>query len=162
MAAQKVFIAVAGDIGTGKTTLTKMLATRFGWNPHYEEVANNPYLSDFYADMHRWSFPLQIFFLNNRFRAHQKISQGENSAIQDRTVYEDANIFARNLHEQGQMQPRDYENYLGIYDVMTKLLSPPDLIVYLRKSSRVQEPDRSTRADLRSIPDSYLSNQSVL
>src|SRR6266567_2802525 len=103
VAGEKIFIAVAGNIGTGKTTLTQMLSKRFGWEAHFEAVADNPYLADFYQDMTRWSFPLQIFFLNNRFRAHQKVTQGLDSAIQDRSIYEDANIFARNLFEQGQM-----------------------------------------------------------
>src|SRR5437762_2867157 len=100
----KIFIAVAGNIGTGKTTLTQLLSKRFGWTPHFESVTDNPYLVDFYRDMSRWSFPLQIFFLNHRFGAHQAITQGTNSAIQDRSIYEDANIFARNLHETGKME----------------------------------------------------------
>src|SRR6478735_963059 len=108
-----------------------MLSERFSWTAHFESVADNPYLADFYRDMSRWSFPLQIFFLNNRFKAHQKITLGTNSAIQDRSIYEDANIFARNLHEQGQMEERDYRNYLELYQVMTAFLNPPDLVIYL-------------------------------
>src|ERR1700746_1248680 len=131
---EKIFIVVAGNIGTGKTTLTQMLSKRFGWTPHFECVAENPYLADFYKDMSRWSFPLQIFFQKNRFRAHQKITAGTDSAIQDRSIYEDANIFARNLYETGHMQERDYRNYLDLYQTMCDFLTPPDLVIYLRKS----------------------------
>ncbi len=160
VASRKTFIAVAGNIGTGKTTLTEMLSQRFGWKAHFEAVVDNPYLVDFYGDMKRWSFPLQIFFLNNRFQAHQTISGGMDSAIQDRSVYEDANIFARNLFEQGQMEKRDYENYIRLYEVMTGFLQPPDLVIYLRKSL----PNLKTQIQMRgrdfekSIPDEYLSN----
>ncbi len=160
MATEKVFIAVAGNIGTGKTTLTNLLSKRFGWVAHFEAVADNPYLADFYQDMSRWSFPLQIFFLNNRFRAHQAVTQGLDSAIQDRSIYEDANIFARNLYEQGQMEERDYRNYLELYKVMCGFLNPPELIVYLRKSL----PTLKERIALRgrsfekNIPDEYLLN----
>jgi len=157
---QKIFIAVAGNIGTGKTTLTKMLSERFGWEPHFEAVANNPYLEDFYLNMPRWSFPLQMYFLNNRFRAHQTVTNGSNSSIQDRSIYEDANIFARNLYEEGKMEKRDYDTYLDLYNVMTGFLSPPDLIVYLRKSlprlkEQIAQRGRSYEAD---IPDAYLNN----
>ena len=160
LAAEKIFIAVAGNIGTGKTTLTQMLSQRFGWAPHFEAVKDNPYLADFYKDMTRWSFPIQIFFLNNRFRAHQKISDESDSAIQDRSIYEDANIFARNLYEQGQMEKRDYDNYLNLYTVMCSYLNPPDLIIYLRKSlpklkERIALRGRDYEKD---IPEEYLSN----
>jgi len=157
---QKIFIAIAGNIGTGKTTLTKMLSERFGWNAHFESVSDNPYLADFYKDMDRWSFPLQVFFLNHRFKAHQVIARGQASAIQDRSIYEDANIFARNLYEQGQMEKRDYFNYLDLYNEMTQFLTPPDLVIYLRKSL----PKLKERIALRgrdfeqNIPDVYLSN----
>ena len=160
MATEKIFIAIAGNIGTGKTTLTNMLSKRYGWTPHFEAVTDNPYLSDFYANMARWSFPLQIFFLNNRFRAHQETVQGTNSAIQDRSIYEDANIFARNLYEQGQMEERDYKNYLSLYQTMCSFLTPPDLVIYLRKSL----PKLKERIELRgrdfekNIPDEYLAN----
>ncbi len=136
-----------------------MLSKRFGWEAHYEVVADNPYLADFYGDMDRWSFPLQVFFLNSRFRAHQTVSTRSNSAIQDRTIYEDANIFARNLYEQGQMSERDYRNYFELYKTMVGFLTPPDLIVYLRKSL----PKLKERIALRAreyeknIPDEYLS-----
>jgi deoxyadenosine/deoxycytidine kinase len=158
VATEKIFIAVAGNIGTGKTTLTNMLSKRFGWTPHFEAVAENPYLADFYGDMKRWSFPLQIFFLNNRFRAHQQISASSNSAVQDRSIYEDANIFARNLYEQGMMEERDYRTYQELYESMCGFLNPPDLIIYLRKSL----PKLKQRIQLRgrdfekNIPDQYL------
>ena len=160
MSSDKIFIAVAGNIGTGKTTLTNMLSKRFGWTPHFEAVKDNPYLVDFYKDMKRWSFPLQIFFLNNRFRAHQDITQGTNSAIQDRSIYEDANIFARNLYEAGDMEERDYLNYLNLYRTMCDYLTPPGLVLYLRKSL----PKLKERIALRgrdfekNIPDEYLQN----
>ncbi|MGK5085196.1 deoxynucleoside kinase [Bdellovibrionota bacterium FG-1] len=158
MASEKIFIAVAGNIGTGKTTLSRMLSERFGWNAHFEAVANNPYLADFYQDMGRWSFPLQIFFLNNRFKAHQDITQGPNSAIQDRSIYEDANIFARNLFENGMMEKRDYHNYLDLYHSMCQFLNPPDLVIYLRKSlPRLKEHiTRRARDYEKNIPDKYL------
>lgn len=160
MAGEKIFIAVAGNIGTGKTTLAQMLSQRFGWAAHFESVSDNPYLADFYRDMSRWSFPLQIFFLNNRFKAHQSITRGTQSAIQDRSIYEDANIFARNLFEQGQMEERDYRNYLDLYNVMCEYLTPPDLVIYLRKSlpnlkSQIAMRGRDYE---RNIPDEYLSN----
>lgn len=156
----KIFIAIAGNIGTGKTTLTNMLSRRFGWEAHFEAVADNPYLADFYQDMSRWSFPLQIFFLNNRFKAHQRVTEGQNSAIQDRSIYEDANIFARNLYEQGMMEERDYKNYLDLYNSMATFLTPPDLVVYLRKSLPKLKEQISLRGRdyEKNIPDDYLSN----
>ena len=160
MSNQKIFIAIAGNIGTGKTTITQMLSKRFGWEAHYEVVAENPYLADFYSDMSRWAFPLQVFFLNSRFRAHQTVSQRSNSAIQDRTIYEDAAIFARNLYEQGQMSERDYRNYLDLYKTMAGFLTPPDLIVYLRKSlPKLKERIATRGRDYeQNIPDYYLTN----
>lgn len=160
MANEKIFIAIAGNIGTGKTTLTQMLSKRFGWEAHFEVVSENPYLEDFYADMARWSFPLQIFFLNHRFKAHQKITKSRDSAIQDRSIYEDANIFARNLFEQGQMEERDYRNYLDLYQVMSEQLNPPDLVIYLRKSLPNLKSQIATRGRSyeQAIPDEYLSN----
>ncbi|MBC7384920.1 MAG: deoxynucleoside kinase [Cryobacterium sp.] len=155
-----MFIAIAGNIGTGKTTLTNMLSRRFGWEAHFEVVADNPYLSDFYQDMSRWSFPLQIFFLNHRFKAHQRVTAGENSAIQDRSIYEDANIFARNLFEQNMMSERDYRNYLELYESMVAFLNPPDLVLYLRKSlPRLKEQIVLRGRDYeKNIPDEYLSS----
>lgn len=157
---KKFFVAIAGNIGTGKTTLTQMLAKKFNWDAHCEAVLNNPYLADFYGDMKRWSFPLQIYFLNSRYRAHKIIAQGEKSAIQDRSVYEDANIFARNLYESGDMEERDYLNYIDVYNLMSQQLPPPDLIVYLRKSLPQLKKQILKRArDYESnIPDSYLLN----
>lgn len=157
---EKIFIAVAGNIGTGKTTLTQLLSQRFGWKSHLEAVANNPYLADFYGDMPRWSFPLQIFFLNHRFKSHQAITWGSSSAIQDRSIYEDASIFARNLYEQGQMEERDYQNYLELYRTMSSFLTPPDLVIYLRKSlPKLKEQIQKRGRDYeQSIPDTYLMN----
>jgi deoxyadenosine/deoxycytidine kinase len=137
-----------------------MLSDRFGWTAHFEAVSDNPYLADFYGDMSRWSFPLQIYFLNNRFRAHQTISLGSESAIQDRSIYEDANIFARNLFEQGDMEERDYKNYLDLYQTMAGFLAPPDLIIYLRKSlPKLEEQIAKRGRDYeKNIPKTYLAN----
>lgn len=160
MSQQKIFVVVAGNIGTGKTTLTQMLSKHFGWDAHYEAVSDNPYLADFYGDMYRWSFPLQVFFLNNRFKTHQSISGGVTSAIQDRSIYEDANIFARNLFETGVMSERDYRNYLDLYETMCKFLTPPDLMIYLKKSlpqlkSQIHKRGRDFE---KNIPDEYLGS----
>ncbi len=132
MTTAKAFVAVAGNIGSGKSSLTRLLSTANGWTPMYESVEDNPYLSDFYADMRRWSFQLQVYFLSNRFRSHKSITEGTQSVVLDRVIYEDAEIFAKNLYEIGNMEKRDYENYLALYDVMTEYLHPPDLLVYLR------------------------------
>ncbi len=127
-------VAIAGNIGSGKTTLAGLLAKHYGWEVHYEEVDENPYLTDFYNDMKRWAFNLQVCFLRNRFSRILKI-QGENqSVVQDRTIYEDAVIFAANLYDMGLMSPRDYENYRGLFDLMSGLIAPPDLLIYLRAS----------------------------
>lgn len=128
----KVFLAVAGNIGAGKSSLTQLLSQRMGWKPFFESVEDNPYLGDFYADMKRWSFNLQVYFLSNRFRSHKAISEGPDSVILDRVIYEDAEIFARNLYEIGKMDERDYENYVALYRVMTEYLRSPDLLIYLR------------------------------
>ena len=130
--ARKVFLAVAGNIGAGKSSLTRLLSDRTGWKAFFESVEDNPYLGDFYADMKRWSFNLQVYFLSNRFRSHKAIAEGPDSVILDRVIYEDAEIFARNLHEIGRMDDRDYENYVALYGVMTEFLRPPDLLIYLR------------------------------
>ncbi len=127
-------VAVAGNIGAGKTTLTKILAKHFNWSPNYEDVENNPYLDDFYKDMPRWSFNLQIFFLNSRLKQLVDIQKGDQVVIQDRTIYEDANIFAPNLHEMGLMSKRDFENYSNFFGTLTEMVNPPDLLIYLRAS----------------------------
>jgi len=127
-------IAVAGNIGAGKTTLTTMLAKHFKWDPHFEDADNNPYLDNFYEDMQRWSFNLQIYFLNSRFRQIIDIRKSGKSVIQDRTIYEDAYIFAPNLHAMGLMSTRDYQNYLSLFELMAELVQPPDLMIYLRAS----------------------------
>ena len=127
-------IAIAGNIGSGKTTLTKLLAHRYGWTPRFEPVDNNPYLADFYADMPRWSFNLQIYFLNKRFKDVVEISRTTETIIQDRTIFEDARIFAPNLHAQGYMSDRDFENYSDLFDLMMSLVKLPDLMIYIRSS----------------------------
>jgi deoxyadenosine/deoxycytidine kinase len=128
----KKFIVIAGNIGSGKTTLTRYLSRHLGFTPSYESVDGNPYLADFYHDMHRWSFPLQIYFLGKRFESHRQIVEGSESVIQDRSVYEDCAIFAENLRRNGQMTQRDYDNYLQIYTIMGQFFRAPDLVVYLK------------------------------
>ena len=127
-------IAVAGNIGSGKTTLTELLAKHYGWETHYEEVSQNPYLNDFYEDMQRWSFNLQIYYLNSRFTQIQEIKQTDKAVIQDRTIYEDAFIFAPNLHSMGLMTTRDFENYFSLFSLVESFVSAPDLLIYLRAS----------------------------
>ena len=127
-------IAIAGNIGSGKTTLTKMLAKRYGWTPRFEPVDNNPYLDDFYHDMNRWSFNLQVYFLNKRFKEVVEISQSDENIIQDRTIFEDARIFAPNLHAQGYMSDRDFDNYTELFDLMMSLVGLPDLMIYIRST----------------------------
>ena len=149
-------IAIAGNIGSGKTTLTKMLAAHYGWTPKFESVDFNPYLADFYEDMERWSFNLQIYFLNKRFQDVVEIAKQKEVIIQDRTIYEDARIFAPNLHGQGLMSDRDFQNYSDLFDLMMSLVNPPDLLIYLRSSipnlisqiqKRGREYERSIRID---------------
>ena len=149
-------IAIAGNIGSGKTTLTKMLAAHYGWTPKFESVAYTPYLADFSEDMERWSFNLQIYFLNKRFKDVVEISKHQEVIIQDRTIYEDARIFAPNLHAMGLMSTRDFENYTDLFDLMMSLVNPPDLLIYLRSSipnliaqiqKRGREYERSIRID---------------
>jgi deoxyadenosine/deoxycytidine kinase len=130
----KHFVAIAGNIGAGKSTLTGMLAQHLNWEPFYEAVEDNPYLADFYQDMRRWSFHSQIFFLSRRLRHHRKLLDHPNSVLQDRSVYEDAEIFACNLFRQGNMNERDYKSYRELYEVLTMFLPSPDLVVYLRAS----------------------------
>ena len=130
----KKYIAVAGNIGAGKSSLTRLLSDYFKWKAFYERVDDNPYLSDFYADMRRWSFNLQVFFLSNRFNHQREIESLPYSVIQDRSIYEDAEIFAKNLHEMGLMSERDYRNYVELYTIMSSYLAAPNLLVYLRAS----------------------------
>jgi deoxyadenosine/deoxycytidine kinase len=129
------FVAIAGNIGVGKTTLTNKICEKFGWNPYYEKVINNPYLDDFYADMKRWSFNLQVFFLSKRFMDQRIISESPYPSVQDRSIYEDAEIFAYILHKQGNMSDRDYQNYRDLFYTMMYYLKKPDLIVYLKAST---------------------------
>jgi deoxyadenosine/deoxycytidine kinase len=127
-------IAIAGNIGSGKTTLTSLLAKHYKWEAHYEDVESNPYINDFYEDMQRWSFNLQIFFLNSRFNQIQEIRKKKKNFIQDRTIYEDAYIFAPNLHAMGLMTTRDFENYFTLFNLLESFIAPPDLLIYLRSS----------------------------
>lgn len=154
----KIFIGVAGNIGTGKSTFTKMLADKLGGSAHFESVTNNPYLSDFYDDMSRWSFNLQVFFLNSRFAAHREVLSKDGIMVQDRTIYEDANIFAPALHKNGQMSERDYENYKALYQSMISILQPPTLIIYLRKSipQLKRNIEKRGRSYEQSISEEYL------
>jgi deoxyadenosine/deoxycytidine kinase len=147
-------IAVAGNIGAGKTTLTKILSKNFGWLPHFEDVENNPYLNDFYEDMPRWSFNLQVYFLNSRFGQIIEIQKGEEVVIQDRTIHEDAMIFAPNLHSMGLMTTRDFENYTKLYETISSLIRPPDLLIYLRATvptlvNQIQKRGREYEDNLR-------------
>lgn len=152
-------IAIAGNIGSGKTTLTKMLAKRYGWTPRFEPVDNNPYLDDFYHDMNRWSFNLQVYFLNKRFKEVVEISQSDENIIQDRTIYEDAKIFAPNLHDQGYMSDRDFENYSDLFDLMMSLVKLPQLMIYIRSSipTLVKHIEKRGRSFEKSIRIDYLT-----
>ena len=147
-------IAIAGNIGSGKTTLTSMLAKHYGWEARYEDADDNPYLNDFYDDMHRWSFNLQIYFLNSRFYQVEEIRGSGKKVIQDRTIYEDANIFAPNLHAMGLMSTRDYENYVSLFRLMSSYVKAPDLLIYLRASvptlvSQIQKRGRDYENSIR-------------
>ena len=147
-------IAIVGNIGAGKTTLTELLAKNYGWEPVFEAVDNNPYLEDFYSDMKRWSFNLQIYFLNSRYRQILDIQQSGRNIIQDCTIYEDAYIFAENLHDMGLMTTRDYDNYRSIFDNITSFIKPPDLLVYLKASvptlvSNIQRRGREYESGIR-------------
>lgn len=152
-------IAIAGNIGSGKTTLTRMLAHRYGWTPRYEPVDNNPYLADFYKDMSRWAFNLQIYFLNKRFKEVVEISQSKDTIIQDRTIFEDARIFAPNLHDQGYMSDRDFQNYSDLFDLMMSLVKWPQLMIYIRSSipTLVRHIEKRGRDFEKSIRIDYLA-----
>ena len=152
-------VAIAGNIGAGKTTLTKLLAKHFKWDPHYESVDENPYLDDFYGEMERWSFNLQVYFLNSRFRQILELREGGKDIIQDRTIYEDSQIFAPNLHAMGLMTNRDFSNYSSLFELMENLVTPPDLLIYLRAdiSSLVGNIHKRGRDYENSISIDYLS-----
>ena len=157
-------IAIAGNIGSGKTTLTRMLAEHYKWTPKYESVDYNPYLSDFYNDMERWSFNIQIYFLNKRFLDVVEIKKHQDIVIQDRSIYEDACIFAPNLHEMGLMETRDFENYSSLFSLMSSLVKAPDLLIYLRSSiphlvSNIQKRGREYESSIRL---DYLKGLNVL
>jgi len=153
-------IAIAGNIGAGKTTLTGLLAKHFGWEPHYEDVESNPYLHSFYEDMQRWSFNLQVYFLASRFRQIVNIHASGKNVIQDRTIYEDAYIFAPNLHSMSLMETRDFENYSALFELVSALIKPPDLLIYLRSSvpNLVQQIQRRGRVYEESIRLDYLKS----
>lgn len=158
-------IAIAGNIGSGKTTLCGLLAKHFGWEPHYEDVETNPYLPSFYEDMQRWSFNLQVYFLNSRFRQVIDIRKSGKTVVQDRTIYEDAYIFAPNLHTMNLMSSRDFQNYSSLFELMSQFVKPPDLLIYLRASvptlvnqiqKRGRDYENSIRLDyLKSLNDRY-------
>lgn len=160
-------VAISGNIGSGKTTLTKLLAKHYKWDTHFEDVENNPYLNDFYEDMQRWSFNLQIFYLNSRFTQIQEIKNSEKTVIQDRTIYEDAFIFAPNLHKMGLMSTKDFENYFSLFSLMENFISAPDLLIHLRASvptlvsqisQRGREYEESIRIDyLKRLNERYES-----
>jgi hypothetical protein len=153
------YIAVEGNIGAGKTTLTRLLAKHYKWEPHYEDVLENPYLEDFYNKMERWSFNLQIYFLNSRFRQILQIRESGKKIIQDRTIYEDAYIFAPNLHAMGLMTNRDFENYRSLFELMESVVKGPDLLIYLRSSipNLVAQIQKRGRDYENSISIDYLS-----
>ena len=147
-------IAIAGNIGSGKTTLTELLSRHYGWEPHFEDVDENPYLDDFYAEMQRWSFNLQIYFLNSRFRQVVDIRRNNRNVVQDRTIYEDAFIFAPNLHAMGLMTSRDFNNYSALFELMDGFIQAPDLLIYLRASvptlvGQIQKRGRSYETSIR-------------
>jgi deoxyadenosine/deoxycytidine kinase len=157
------FVGLAGNIGVGKTTFTEIVAKKMDWIPYYESVADNPYLIDFYRDMSRWSFNLQVYFLHKRFKTHHEMSMSNGGVIQDRTIYEDVEIFARNLQEMNFMDKRDWENYRGLFSIMTSYLRQPDLIIYLKAStdtllSRIKNRSRDYE---KSIDPEYLHTLNV-
>lgn len=155
----KRFVAVSGNIGSGKSTVTTLLSEKLGWTPYYEVVDENPYLADFYGNMSRWSFHVQVFFLSKRFQHHQQIVRAAESIIQDRTIYEDAEIFARNLYLHGQLDERDFHNYSDLFTTMLQFLRPPDLILYLKASvtTLVQRIKMRARDFEQKIPTQYLA-----
>lgn len=162
---KNLHVAVSGNIGSGKTTLTELLAKHYGWDAHFEDADDNPYINDFYAEMQRWSFNMQIYFLNNRFNQVLDIREGKKSVIQDRTIYEDAFIFAPNLHSMGLMTTRDFETYFSLFNLLERFVQAPDLLVYLRASvprlvsqiqSRGREYEEAIRLDyLKRLNERY-------
>ena len=154
-----MYFAIAGNIGAGKTSLAKLLSEHYGWEAHFEDVIDNPYLDDFYNHMERWSFNLQVYFLNSRFRQLEIFKSSENSFIQDRTIYEDANIFAPNLHAMGLMNQRDFNNYQSLFSLMESMVKGPDMLIYLRSSipNLVSKIHKRVREYENSISIEYLS-----
>ncbi|NPA27387.1 MAG: deoxynucleoside kinase [Chloroflexi bacterium] len=164
MAAQRLFVVVAGNIGAGKSTLVGLLAQQFGWRPFYEPEVENPYLADFYRDMRTWAFPSQVFFLTHRLRLHQRIAAHDGPSVQDRSLYEDAEIFAENLYRQGYLAPRDYQTYRALYEALVELLPRPDLVIYVRASvptlmARIRQRGRAYE---RHIPEAYVARLNEL
>ncbi|MDH7514723.1 MAG: deoxynucleoside kinase [Bacteroidota bacterium] len=159
-----MLVTIAGNIGSGKSTLTLLLHQAFGWQPHFESVDDNPYLEDFYADMARWSFHLQVYFLSRRFITHKRITEWKGDAVQDRSIYEDAEIFAKNLFATGKMDERDYRNYRALYDVMIPYLRLPDLLVYLRADVDTLQKQIALRGRPfeRDLPRAYLEQLNTL
>lgn len=157
---RNLHIGIAGNIGSGKTSLTTLLSKHYKWEAYYESVDNNPYLDDFYQDMQRWSFNLQIYFLNSRFRQVLEIRNSGKTIVQDRTIYEDAHIFAPNLHDMGLMDTRDYQNYVSLFNLMTSLIKPPDLLIYLKSSvsTLVKQIQKRGRDYETKISIDYLKN----
>ena len=160
----KKYLVLAGNIGAGKSSLVSLLAERLGFRPYYEPVADNPYLEDFYGDMERWAFHSQIYFLTHRIRSHRSLMDDPWSVVQDRSMYEDASIFARNLYKRGSMSSRDWATYCGLYQTMTSILPAPDLVVYLRASvptlrKRIARRGRGFEAE---IPSEYLESLNIL
>ena len=157
------FVGIAGNIAVGKTTLTKMISEQLGWRPFFESVDDNPYLSDFYSDMKRWSFHLQIYFLSRRFRTHREMSEGNVPSVQDRTIYEDIEIFAQSLHEMGNMSQRDWLNYRALFDEMTAYLRKPTLIIFLKATtdSLLTRLKKRGREYEKSVSAEYLHNLNI-
>jgi len=157
---KKHFVSIAGNIGSGKSSLTELISTEFGWKPYYEKVSNNPYLKDFYSDMNRWSFNLQVFFLSHRFKTHIEILRSKKSVIQDRSIYEDVEIFALNLYKMGKMSKRDYDNYRNLFKEMTSFLKAPDLLLYLKSDLPKLQKQISLRGREfeKNIDPGYLKN----
>jgi len=164
MPSKPLFITVAGNIGAGKSSLARLLGAHFQWKPYFESVDDNPYLADFYADMSRWSFHLQIYFLANRFKCHKEIVESSESVIQDRSIYEDAEIFAHNLYDIGKMTERDYTNYVSLFHVMMEYLKAPDLMIYLRANvdTLVKQIAKRGRDFEKGIQRSYLEQLNTL